>query len=351
MKCSEDEKWMQVALSEARKSVGMTAPNPPVGAVLVMNDRELSRGRTQKVGCNHAEREALSKLELGQASGAIAYVTLEPCSTTGRTGACTSALIEAGVSRVVYGCADPNPDHEGRANDIFGAAGIEVESGVCEEECRHLIRGFEMVTKEGRPWVIAKTAMSLDGRITRPPGEGQWLTGEEAREEVQLLRGEVDAILTSGETLRRDDPAMTIRSAKVSSEKVQPWRVVLTKRGVGSRGFQIFEDEFRERTLVFENMDKYEVLRTLAVEHGATTVLLEAGGELLGSFLDDGLIDEWVVYLAPLVTGGTVVAVGGEGMTDLNERISLERISIQRVGKDLCARGVVRRSGPPPLVR
>jgi diaminohydroxyphosphoribosylaminopyrimidine deaminase/5-amino-6-(5-phosphoribosylamino)uracil reductase len=208
-----------------------------------------------------------------------------------------------------------------------------------------------MVVKEGRPWVIAKTAMSLDGRITRPHGEGQWLTGEEAREEVQLLRGEADAILTSGETLRRDDPAMTIRSAKVSSEKVQPWRVVLTRKGVEKRGLRLFQDDFRERTLVFENMPKYEILRTLAAECGATTVLLEAGGELLGSFLDEGLIDEWVVYLAPLVTGGPVVAVGGEGSATLEERISLEKISIQRVGKDLCARGVVRRNGLRPLER
>lgn len=351
MNSSEDKKWMREALAEALIAVGLTSPNPPVGAVLVKDGRELARGWTQKVGCNHAEREALSKLGPGEARGATAYVTLEPCCTIGRTGACTSALIEAGVSRVVYGTPDPNPAHAGGADAILREAGIEVVSGVCEEECQHLIRGFAMVQNEGRPWVIAKTAMSLDGRITRPSGEGQWLSGNEAREQVQLLRGEVDAILTSGETLRRDNPALTIRSENVSLSKVQPWRVVMTRKSIKKEDYQLFTDEHRERSLLFENVLKYEILRTLAKDHGVTTVLVEAGGDLLGSFLDDGLIDEFVIYLAPIVTGGDTSAVGGEGRATLKDRFSLENIDIQRVGNDLCARGVLSRNGPKPLQR
>ncbi|MDB4265210.1 bifunctional diaminohydroxyphosphoribosylaminopyrimidine deaminase/5-amino-6-(5-phosphoribosylamino)uracil reductase RibD [bacterium] len=351
MNLDEDEKWLKVALEEGRKGVGLTAPNPPVGAVLVKNGVELARGWHQKVGSPHAERGALAKVTAEQAAGASAYVTLEPCSTEGRTGACTTALIKAGVARVVYGSRDPNPAHVGMADQILRDAGIEVVAGVCQEECDDLIRGFRMVQTRGRPWVIAKTAMSLDGRITRPPGEGQWLTGAEAREQVHLLRGEVDAILTSGETLRSDDPALTIRSEEVSSKKVQPWRVVLSRSEIEKERYQVFTDEFRERSLLFQNVDLYESLRTLAGERQVNTVLLEAGGNLLGAFSDQGLIDEWVIYVAPLVLGGPDSALRGSGAGSLEERLSLKGVKIEKVGNDLCARGVVDRSGPAPLQR
>lgn len=351
MNHSEDEKWVRIALEEAAKGTGLTSPNPPVGAVIVKGGVELARGWHRKAGTAHAERDALSGLRGEEARGATAYVTLEPCSTHGRTGACATALVEAGISRVVYGTRDPNPAHAGRADGVLEEAGIEVMSGVCEEECRHLIRGFAMVQTEGRPWVIAKTAMSLDGKITRPPGEGQWLTGPEAREEVQLLRGEVDAIMTSGETLRQDDPALTIRSDRVSAEKEQPWRVVSTRRKIDRELYQLFNDKHRDRSLVFENVSQYDILRTLAGDYSVNTVLIEAGGDLLGSYLDEGLIDEWVIYLAPMVVGGGVPAVGGRGRAELEERLSLKGVTIQQIGRDLCARGVVDRLGPRPLER
>lgn len=348
---SEDKKWMARALEEGWKGMGLTAPNPPVGAVLVKEGREVASGWHQKAGLAHAERDALSKVKAGGAAGATLYVTLEPCSTHGRTGACTEALIEAGVSRVVYGMRDPNPGHAGRADAILRDAGIKVDSGILKSSCEELIRGFAMVQREGRPWVIAKTAMSLDGRITRPPGEGQWLSGASAREEVQLLRARVEAILTSGETLRKDDPALTLRSTEISPEKQQPWRVVMTKKELDRERYQIFRDQWRERSLVFENVPKYDVLRTLSVENEVTTVLLEAGGRLLGEFQDEDLIDEWVIYLAPLVTGGASVALGGKGTASLEDRWSLKDVTIRQVGKDLCARGVVDRRGPGALER
>ena len=351
MKSSENEKWIRVALDEGRKGIGLTAPNPPVGAVLVKDGIELARGWHQKVGTPHAERNALSKLREGEAKGATAYVTLEPCSTHGRTGACTEALISAGVAKVVYGARDPNPSHAGGADEILSAVGIEVISGILEDECEELIRGFAMVQMEGRPWVIAKTAMSLDGSITRPPGESQWLSGPLAREEVQQLRVEVDAILTSGETVRRDDPALTLRGPQIPSNKIQPLRVVMTGQDLDREGLQLFEDKWKERTLVFKEQSKYDVLHNLASKHGVTTVLVEAGGSLLGSFLDDGLIDEWVIYLAPLVTGGPTVAVGGQGSETLEDRLNLRKISIYQVGRDVCARGLVSRGELKPLDR
>ncbi len=351
MKKIEDEKWLRVALEEAGKGIGLTAPNPPVGAVLVKDGVELSRGWHRKVGKAHAEREALSCLTEGEARGATIYVTLEPCSTKGRTVACVSALIEAGVKRVVYGSLDPNPDHAGRADEILKAAGIEVESGLCEEECDHLIRGFAMVQRKGRPWVIAKTAISLDGRITRPPGEGQWLTGAEARRKVHLLRGEVDAILTSGQTLREDDPALTIRSEQISSLKEQPLRAVMTRKEIEKENYQLFTDQFRDRSLLFQKVDEYDVLRTLAREYQVNTVLLEAGGDLLGSFSDKELIDEWVIYLAPMLCGGPKLGLAGKGATNLQERLSLKNLTIEQIGDDLYARGLIDRDGPKDLQR
>lgn len=346
-----DEHWMGRALVEARRGIGLTSPNPPVGAVIVKEGREIACGWHQKSGQLHAERKALAGLKCGEATDATIYVTLEPCSTHGRTGACSQALIDAGISRVVYGARDPNPDHAGRADAILRAAGIKVTPGVLEAECHQVIRGFAMVQTAGRPWVIAKTAMSLDGRITRPPGEGSWLTGEDGREEVQILRSEVDAILTSGATVRADDPALTLRSKALSPGKEQPWRVVLSETERDWSQFRLFRDEHAARTLLYTGLLKYDVLRTLAKDHGVCQVLLEAGGRLLGSFHDEGLIDEWVIYLAPMVTGGSQVALGGEGAMVLEERLGLIDVSLHRVGRDLCARGVVDRSGARQLER
>lgn len=351
MKNSENEKWMRVALMEGQKGIGLTAPNPAVGAVIVKEDREIARGWHQKVGSPHAERDALSKLNPGEARGATIYVTLEPCSTVGRTGACTDALLDAGLAKVVYGARDPNPNHVGRADQILRGAGIEVIAGVLEDECVHLVRGFAMVQTSGRPWVIAKTAMSLDGRITRPPGEGQWLSGPLAREQVQKLRGEVDAIMTSGTTVRQDDPALTLRSAEIPKEKQQPWRVVMTRSEWDRSSYQLFQDSFKQRTLVFQNEPQYDVLRTLASDRGVNRVLLEAGGSLVGSFLDEGLIDEWVIYLAPMVTGGPSPAIGGQGSARLEDRFGLKNITIEQVGEDLCARGLTNRGVVQPLER
>lgn len=344
----KDEHWMAIALSEAKQGIGLTAPNPAVGAVIVKNEVEISRGWHQKAGCHHAERDALSKLETGEAEGAAIYVTLEPCSTKGKTGACTDAIIEAGITRVVYATSDPNPAHAGNADQVLKAAGIETQSGIFEEECSDLIRGFAKVLTDGRPWVIAKTAMSLDGKITRPPGEGQWLTSPESREEVQLLRAEVDAIITSGATVRKDDPSLTLRSSAISPCKEQQLRVILTRSEIDQSIYQIFNDG--HPTQVFQNIPISEVLQALATD-GKNTVLLESGGDLMGAFLDEGLIDEFVIYYAPLVTGGSSQAIGGEGAYSLSERLSLKNSVLKKIGPDLCLRGIVDRNGPPPLNR
>lgn len=219
-----DEKWMGCALEEARKGVGRTAPNPPVGCVLVTGEEYIGSGWHRAAGRPHAEREAIADALARQGAdalrGSTAYVTLEPCSTYGRTPPCTAGLIEAGVARVVYAVADPNPVHAGAADAVLEKAGIEVTSGVLEAEATKLLRPFLKVQTTGLPWVIWKSAMSLDGRITRPPGEPQWLTCENSRLDVQKLRAEVDGILTGGETVRNDKPALTIRVSELVEEGI-----------------------------------------------------------------------------------------------------------------------------------
>jgi diaminohydroxyphosphoribosylaminopyrimidine deaminase / 5-amino-6-(5-phosphoribosylamino)uracil reductase len=338
---NEDIRWMKTALAEARKGSGRTAPNPPVGAVIVKDGIMLGRGWHRAAGQPHAEREALADAAGGDIRGSTIYITLEPCSTHGRTPPCTQGLIDAGVARVVYACVDPNPAHAGRADKILTAAGIKVVSGVCLLEAEKLLRPFSKVRITGLPWVIWKTAMSLDGRITRPPGEGQWLTGELARADVQQLRSSVDAILTSGETVRRDNPALTIRVPELLTGRTQPWRVVVTNQPDTIPGYaQLFSDEWQARTLVRTGYDLEKTLRDLATEQGVLSVMVEAGGVFSAALFEAGLIDEVVLYYAPLLCGGPVLGLAGAG---LPEPLRLDEIEFQRFGNDVRLRGSVVR--------
>ncbi len=329
-----DAHWMNLALEEARQGVGKTAPNPPVGAVIEKNGELLGKGWHRAAGQPHAEREALAAAAGKDVRGATIHITLEPCSTHGRTPPCTQGLIDAGIARVVYAAVDRNPEHAGRADRLLQAAGIEVVSGVCREAAEKLLRPFFKVRQTGLPWVIWKSAMSLDGRITRPPGEGQWLTDELARADVQKLRATVDAILTSGETVRRDQPALTIRVPELLAGRQQPWRVVVSDRPqtlslVGSM----------ERTLIRPRGDLAEILRNLASEQGVLTVMIEAGGVFSAAMFEAGLVDEVVVYYAPILCGGPSPGLAGAG---LKESLRLEEIEFQQLGNDVRVRGVVR---------
>lgn len=341
----DDERWMRMALEEARKGVGRTAPNPPVGAVIVKDGTCIGRGWHRAAGRPHAEREALAdafeKAGAAAVRGATAYVTLEPCSTVGRTPPCTAGLIEAGISRVVYGCVDRNHDHAGRADALLGAAGIEVCGGVLASDCHAILRPFFKVRESGLPWVIWKTAMSLDGRITRPPGEGQWLTGESARADVQRLRATVDAILTSGETVRRDQPALTIRVPELLEGRQQPWRIVVTDQPDSlPQDSAIFRDAWADRTLLRPRGDLAGILRALVTEQGVLSVIIEAGGEFSAALFAEGLVDEAVVYLAPLLCGGEIPALGGAGLA---EKLALREVEFARIGEDVRMRGMIAR--------
>ena len=338
-----DAHWMQLALAEAGKAVGRTAPNPPVGAVLVKDDVLLGSGWHRAAGRPHAEREALTdsygRHGAAAVRGATMYVTLEPCSTHGRTPPCTEGLIEAGVARVVYACEDRNPDHAGRAAAILTTAGIVVSTGVCRDAAERLLRPFFKVAATGLPWVIWKSAMSLDGHITRPPGEGPWLTGEAARADVQKLRATADAILTSGATVRCDKPSLTIRVPELLAGRSQPWRVVVTDAPESlPPDAPLFTDEWRERTLIRSGRDLAGVLRDLARDQGVLTVMTEAGGMFAAALFAAGLIDEVVVYYAPMLCGGGIPALAGVAWPASRH---LTETSVAMVGDDIRIRGVL----------
>ena len=304
-----DEYWMALAIAEAENGVGRTAPNPPVGAVVTRNGDCLGRGWHRAAGHPHAEREAIADAIARHGAealrGATIHVTLEPCSTHGRTPPCTEGIIEAGITRVVYACRDENPGHQGRADALLKRAGIEVRSGVCAEAALQLLRPFFKVRRTGLPWVVWKTAMSLDGRLTRPPPEGQWLTDAAARLDVQKLRSTVDAILTSGETVRRDRPALTIRIPELAAGRPQPWRVVFSDHPDSlPPDAPIFEDV--ERTLIRPRGGLEDALRALSSEQGVLSAMVESGGVFASALIADGLVDEVVIYMAPILCGGPV---------------------------------------------
>ncbi len=302
---------MRLALREAAQGIGHTSPNPAVGAVIVRSGRVLSRGYHHAAGQPHAEIEALRALRRpGQARGATIYVTLEPCSTYGRTPPCTDAILRAGLVRVVIGATDPNPHHAGRARALLEARGVSVTEGVLGEECRRLNPAFNRWIVSGLPWVIAKAAVTLDGRITRPPSEGQWLSGPAARAHAHRQRAQVDAILIGAGTLRADNPRLTIRDVPSDGHPArQPWRVVLTRSGILPADAHLFTDEWKDRTLVFRNQSLRKTLEELG-RRKIMGVLIEGGEEVLSQAFEAGLVNEVQFYLTPLLSGGdhTVVA-------------------------------------------
>lgn len=374
MESLDDQQWMRRSIAEARKGVGLTAPNPPVGSVVVKEGVLLGCGWHQKAGNPHAEREAMTNARAKHGddccAGATVYVTLEPCSTTGRTPPCCDGLIDAGVKRVVWGAMDPNPAHLGAAEKVLGRAGIATAHGVLLAECRELIKGFSSAQTRERPWVIAKSAMSLDGRITRPKGEGQWLTGNDARSAVQNLRTEVDAIITSGATLRTDDPELTLRINHPQGDKDALWRVVVTRGGLLPSRAKLFTDEHRARTIIFlvgpvdgaalhaaeqlvlaENLIVTETLegglKALA-KRGIHIALVEAGGRFLGQWLDHQLIDEFVGFYAPIICGGGALATAGVGVSDAIQMPRLENVHFAVYDDDVMLRGTVYYQEPMP---
>ncbi|HUF62364.1 MAG TPA: bifunctional diaminohydroxyphosphoribosylaminopyrimidine deaminase/5-amino-6-(5-phosphoribosylamino)uracil reductase RibD [Verrucomicrobiales bacterium] len=328
-----DAYWMLQALEAARPGIGYTSPNPPVGAALVRDGRLLTTGFHRRAGAPHAEIEALENLQSPQAArGATLYVTLEPCSSHGRTPPCCDTIRKAGISRVVYGSTDPDPRNRGRSRILLEAAGIKVVAGVLQADCDALIRVFRHWTQHRCPYVIAKAALSLDGRLTRPPGEPQWLSSPASRADAQWLRRQSDAILVGAATVRRDNPRLTLRSHSPGATKEQPWRVVLTRSGNLPTGAALFSDSHAHRTLVLLNQTIPGLLETLASRH-VDCLLVEGGGQVLGSFLAAEAVQELHLYISPLLCGGPNRIRYAPG--NARSPITAIQVSRRQIGNDL----------------
>lgn len=369
MEDSKDEKFMALALTEAKKGIGRTSPNPCVGAVIVRDGRLLATGWHKKAGTPHAERNAIANaLAAGvELQGATIYVTLEPCSHTGRTPPCCDALIQHHFSRVVVGMGDPNPLVNGRGIALLRDAGIEVTCGVLEEECRAINRPFLKYITTGRPWMIMKAGLSLDGRLNYRRGESGWMTGEESLHRVHQIRNSVDAIMVGRGTVAVDDPSLTTRLPGKESGK-DPVRIILDSHLSLSTDTKIFHLESDAPTLVFCGDDVPKARRKAVARPGVEvcsierdscglnpdllleelgrreicSVLVEGGGTLHATLLGRHLYDEAVLFYGPLLAGdgGTPLLEGWSA----GSRGGAPRIispEYEYPGGDLMIRGVL----------
>lgn len=361
---------MAQALALAWRGAGLTRPNPPVGALLVRNGRIVGQGWHKQAGGAHAEIIALRQAG-ARARGATLYVTLEPCSTQGRTPPCTAALMEAGVERVVAAARDPNPRHAGRGLTILRRAGIAVKAGTAVEEARRLIAPFAHWLSAGRPQLILKLAASLDGKIADGQGRSRWISGPPARRLVHVWRRQTDAIMVGAGTVLADNPSLTPRPAGGR----RPWRVVLDSSGRVSPTARLLADGLAAQTIIATTrhcpadrlvqwraagatvwvlpatsagVSPLALLRRLG-KIGCLQVVCEGGGILATSLLRANLVDELRLFLAPILLGSQQAAglLGGTGWS-LPAAPRLSLIEQQRVGDDLLITARPRRAGVNP---
>ncbi len=363
-KRAEAQAFMRVALAEARKGLGLTSPNPTVGAVVVKGGRVIARGFHSRAGGPHAEVIALRRAG-EQARGADLYVTLEPCDHHGRTPPCTNAILAAGIRRVVVGCEDSNPIVSGRGIRRLREAGVQVVRGVLEAECLAINRPFFTFITERRPFVTLKVASTADGRIATATGDSRWVTGPEARERVHGLREQVDAILVGARTVREDDPQLTARPRGKLSRR-QPLRVIVTRTLDVPAEAKIFDeptggvlvlttsgDRRRARALQARGAEVLRVpggrsgvdLRAaLEILHEREVVhlMVEGGGEVFGAFLEEGLADQLLLFIAPKILGEGVAWAPLRARAKMDHAIPLADAVVEQVGADVLLTGALR---------
>ena len=354
MLSAADSVWMASALKLAERGLYTTSPNPRVGCVLVKEDKLLGEGWHEKAGEAHAEINAL-RAAGASARGATAYVTLEPCSHHGRTPPCAEALIAAGVARVVIAMQDPNPQVAGQGMARLREAGLVVDNGLMEAAARALNPGFISRMTRGTPWMRSKIAMSLDGRTALNNGDSQWITGAPARRDGHHWRARSCAVLTGIGTVLADDAQLTVREVETPR---QPLRVVLDSTLRMPTQARILQGGNTLIYTVAQDVRKISVLKeagadivVLPAEHGQVNlqacikdlaergcneILIEAGRSLNGAFMQAGLVDELVMYLAPQLLGDAARGMAALGeLTRLEQGIELEWQDVRNVGKDL----------------
>ncbi len=361
----DDEKWMKRVLRLAEAGRGKTSPNPVVGALLVKRGKVLGEGYHAKMGEAHAEIVALRQAG-EKARGAVLYLNLEPCTHYGRTPPCVPQVIKAGVKRVVVGMQDPNPVINGRGIKALKKSGLDVKVGVLEKECRRLNEAFCKYILKKEPFVVLKVAATLDGKIATRDGDSKWISGEASRRFVRKLRHQVDGVLVGIGTVLRDDPLLTARM----KEGKEPYRIVLDSRLKIPEGAKVFEHSPTEVILATTGsapQDKIERLERRGVrvlitdarggrvdlrsclsklgEIGVMTLLVEGGSEINGSFLDEGLIDKFLLFLSPKWIGDpqALGIFGGRGVSNLREAIALKEIRTKRIGEDIFLEGYLER--------
>ena len=336
MSFQEHENWMRMALAEAQKGWGRCSPNPMVGAVIVRDGAMVGVGYHQQAGQNHAEINALASVPSGMdLHAATLYVTLEPCSTFGRTPPCCDAIVKAGLRRVVIGCLDANPRHAGAAVEKLRQAGVEVLVGVLETECRRLNEHFFWWITHQRPWVILKMAMSLDGKIALPDGSSRWITGEAARSHVQKLRRLAGMIMVGGRTARVDNPELKVREP--ADWTPQPIPAVWTSQPL-PKGLKLTSELSRPVvTAKPSTRAAWKEFLTTWGAKGITVLLLEGGGELAANALACGIVNQVQFFIAPKIVGGrdSAPVVGGDAPRSLDQALQLEDVETRFLGPDL----------------
>lgn len=363
-----DTKWMKKALKLAQKGVGYVSPNPLVGCVIVSAEgRQIGKGYHEKFGQAHAEINALKSIKKADErllKGATVYVTLEPCSHTGKTPACAKKLAQLPLKRVVVALRDPNPVVNGRGMEMLRKAGIQVDSGLMEREARQQNEHFLHYIKTGKPFVTLKLAQTLDGYIAAPDGSSQWVTGPEARKVVHQWRSEYDAVMVGRNTVLNDNPRLTVRHV----DGRQPRRIVVDGPLELPPEMHLFSDQYEERTLVItHNREKYqahgdpmlniinpkgfkgktllvgrknghsdlnEALYELAAQDIAS-ILVEPGRDLARALIRENLADKLELFLAPKLLGGGTRSVLGLGIERISEALQLKQMKYEPVGQDL----------------
>jgi len=352
---SSHEFYMNIAIQNAKATKGQTDPNPLVGCVIVNDNRIVGIGTHLKAGGPHAEIHALNMAgEL--AKGSTAYVTLEPCSHHGRTGPCAEALVRAEVSKVVIATLDPNPLVAGRGVSILKNAGIEVEVGICEEASRQMNEVFNHFITVKKPFVILKSAITLDGKIATASSHSKWITSEDARRDVHQLRHETGSILVGVQTVIEDNPSLTTRleggrnpvrivldsklripiEAKVVTDKEAPTWIFTTSNHDGEKRKQLEEKGVKVFVTSGEKHVNLSEMLEIVGEHSVSSLLIEGGGQVNASFIEQKLINKLELYIAPKIAGGKEAPtfVEGKGIEKMSDALEFTNVTVIQLGKD-----------------
>lgn len=366
LSAQRDETWMQRAIDLARRGEGRVEPNPMVGCVIVKDETCIAEGWHEKFGDGHAEVNAI-KSASSSVAGATAYVSLEPCAHTGKTGPCTEALIEARIARVVIAVTDPNPEVASKGIERLKAAGIEVTTGILEAQAREVLSPYLKVVERNKPWVIAKWAMTVDGKIATASGDSEWISNGQSRHLVHKLRARVDGIMVGSGTARADNPSLTVRLPGVEEEldfePRVPLRIVFDSKATTAVVSNLVKTASQTPTLIAvgpqhdtkqvaryvehgveifigESISHHDRMIELLIhlaDRGVTNLMVEGGGRLLGILNDLGEIDEIHSFIAPKLLGGyqAVTPVTGLDRNRIADGTEMKLQTAERVGDDV----------------